>query len=205
MPNPELIALFDMDGTLCNYDKSLLQRLQNLQAPEEERIIEVPRGDDVPSFLSARMNLIRASKEWWAKIPRLGLGFDVLDACNQLGFRCMILTQGPKRNPDAWAGKKMWIDANLGNDFDITITRDKSLVYGKILVDDYPPYVEEWLKWRPRGTVIMPASAGNKDFTHPQVIRYAGDGDWPKVHGALVSIVKAFKESDLEQHTCEAT
>ena len=193
MPNPELIALIDMDGTLCDYDAALLQRLQNLQAPEEERVEEVPRGDDVPSFMRARMNLIRLSKEWWVKIPKLKLGFDVLEACQNLGFHCTILTQGPKRNPDAWAGKKMWIDKNLGQDFDVTITRDKSLMYGKVLVDDYPPYIEGWLKWRPRGLVIMPANEGNKDFTHPQVIRYVGDGDFPKVHAALAEVVEKFQ------------
>ena len=26
----------------------------------------------------------------------------------------------------------------------VTITMDKGLVYGKVLVDDYPPYVERW-------------------------------------------------------------
>lgn len=193
MPNPELIALFDMDGTLCDYDTALIQRLQNLQSPEEERMVEIPRGDSIPSFISARMNLIRASKEWWVKIPKLKLGFDVLESCQAMGFHCTILTQGPKRNPDAWAGKKMWIDKHLGQDFDITITRDKSLMYGKVLVDDYPPYIEGWLKWRPRGTVIMPASKSNEDFTHPQVVRYGGDKDWPKVHSALAEAVRHFQ------------
>ncbi len=158
MPNPELIALFDSDGTLFDYNKAMLQRLQNLQSPEEGPLTTVPRGDDVPSYLRARMNLISASKEWWAKIPKLDLGFNVLYTCQGMEFRCIILTQGPKWNPEAWAGKKMLIDANLGKNFDITITRDKSLVYGKVLVDDYPPYIEAWLKWRPRGLVIMPGN-----------------------------------------------
>ena len=57
---------------------------------------------------------------------------------------------------------------------DVIITRDKGLVYGKILVDDYPGYVERWLEWRPRGTVIMPANEENKNFSHQNVIRYDG-------------------------------
>lgn len=195
MPNPELIALFDSDGTLFDYNKAMLQRLQNLQSPEEGPLTTVPRGDDVPSYLRARMNLISASKEWWAKIPKLDLGFNVLYTCQGMEFRCIILTQGPKWNPEAWAGKKMLIDANLGKNFDITITRDKSLVYGKVLVDDYPPYIEAWLKWRPRGLVIMPGNENNKDFTHPQVIRYGGDSDWPKVHGALANVVADFNKA----------
>ena len=54
----------------------------------------------------------------------------------------------------------------------ITITQDKGLVYGKVLVDDYPVYVVRWLEWRPRGLVIMPANPSNVRFTHPNVIRY---------------------------------
>jgi hypothetical protein len=86
----------------------------------------------------------------------------------------MILTQGPKKFPDSWAGKKAWVGKNLGEDADITITRDKGLVYGKILVDDFPGYAERWLSWRERGLVIMPANEENKNFHHPQVIRYDG-------------------------------
>jgi hypothetical protein len=44
-----------------------------------------------------------------------------------------------------------------------------------VLVDDYPPYVQRWLAWRPRGRVIMPAHAWNAGFSHPNVLRYAGD------------------------------
>jgi hypothetical protein len=62
----------------------------------------------------------------------------------------------------------------LGPDVDITITRDKGLVYGLVLVDDWPKYILRWLKWRPRGLVIMPASTSNEKFKHPQVIRYDG-------------------------------
>ena len=56
----------------------------------------------------------------------------------ELGYKRKILTQGPKRNPFAWSGKKMWIDKRLGVNTEITVTRDKSGSYGKVLVDDYP-------------------------------------------------------------------
>jgi hypothetical protein len=76
--------------------------------------------------------------------------------------------------PCTWSGKKRWIDKNLGQDVDITVTRDKGLVYGKILVDDYPKYIEKWLAHRHRGLVIMHAGVLNKGYSHPQVIRYDG-------------------------------
>jgi hypothetical protein len=171
--NNENIALFDMDGTLCDYEKALIKDLKTLQSDNEKICLEVPK-DNAPEYLRARANLIRNSTEWWANLPKFSLGFDIWNIAEQLGYRRMILTQGPKRNPNAWAGKKMWIDKNLGTDVDITITRDKGLVYGKILVDDWPEYVLRWLEWRPRGLVIMPASEHNISFSHSQVIRYDG-------------------------------
>jgi len=172
---PPPVALFDLDGTLCDYDTALLVRMQNLQAPEETPIKEIPRSDNIPSYLSSRMNLIRSNEAWWEGLPQFKLGFDVWGVALVLGFRRVILTQGPKRSPISWSGKKRWVDKNLGVDTDMIITRDKSLVYGKVLVDDYPDYIEEWLKWRPRGLVIMPAGPHNRVFTHSQVVRYDGN------------------------------
>src|SRR5581483_6811567 len=45
---------------------------------------------------------------------------------------------------------------------------------GVALYDDYPPYVEAWLRHRPRGLVVMPAHEHNRDFRHPNVVRYDG-------------------------------
>jgi phosphoglycolate phosphatase-like HAD superfamily hydrolase len=170
---PENVALFDMDGTLCDYDKSLFNFLESLKSPDEQSYNPLFRSD-IPLHIKARMDLIRASEEWWANLPKLQLGWDVLEVARVLEYRIMILTQGSRRNPASWAGKKQWIDRNLGQDIDVTMTRDKSLVYGKVLVDDYPEYIESWLEWRKRGLVIMPANDANKDFKHKQVIRYDG-------------------------------
>lgn len=169
----EDIALFDMDGTLCDYGAGLAVELRRIQSPGEHELI-LPIPADAPSYLWERVHLITQVPDWWANLPRFELGFDVWRIAAELGFRAMILTQGPKRTPNAWSGKKIWIDRHLGATVDITITRDKGLVYGKLLVDDYPPYIERWLTWRPRGLVIMPANSGNEGFAHPQVIRYDG-------------------------------
>jgi len=166
MTKSENIALFDMDGTICDHDQSLFNGLEALRGP--------PIKNDAPEYIKNRADLIRASESWWENLPRLQLGWNVLKIARELDYRIMILTQGPKKNPASWSGKKKWIDKNLGPDVDITITRDKGLVYGKVLVDDYPQYIERWLKWRERGLVIMPANESNKYFNHSQVIRYDG-------------------------------
>lgn len=171
---PEDIALYDMDGTLCDYDLALKESMEVLRFPGEPPYAGVPR-DNTSDYLRARSDLIRSKTNWWANLPKFQLGFDIWDLTHSMGYRHMILTQGPKRNPKAWMGKKMWIDKNIGADIDITITRNKGLVYGKIFVDDWPEHVLQWLEWRPRGLVIMPAQKHNAGFSHPQVIRYDGE------------------------------
>ena len=173
MEKIEDIALFDMDGTLCNYEKALSEELEKLRSPQEPQY-NLPIRDHSPLYIRKRADIITASEAWWENLPRLQLGWDILEIAKNLDYRIMILTQGPRKNPSSWSGKKKWIDRNLGPDVDLTITRDKGLVYGKILVDDFPRYIEGWLKWRSRGIVIMPANNLNKHFMHPNVIRYDG-------------------------------
>lgn len=170
---PEDIALFDMDGTLCDYEKGLREKLEELRSPEEPPY-NLPVRDNSPKHIRNRANLIRSAESWWENLPALELGWDILKVAKDLDFRIMILTQGPKSNPAAWSGKKKWIDKNLGREVDITITRDKGLVYGKVLVDDFPEYAERWLTWRRRGLVIIPANSTNQEYRNQQVIRYDG-------------------------------
>jgi hypothetical protein len=166
------VALFDMDGTLCEYDRTLLRALRKLSSKEEPKFNGNFR--EAPGYIQRRADLIRASEDWWGKLPKLKLGWDVLEVAQELGYRIMILTQGTRKNSAAWSGKRLWVNKHLGPDVDLTITRDKGLVYGKVLVDDFPQYAERWLTWRKNGLVIMPANEANKGFEHLQVLRYDG-------------------------------
>lgn len=56
----------------------------------------------------------------------------------------------------------------------VTITEDKSLVFGKVLVDDSPDYIRDWLKGHRHGWGILPAHPTNEGFQHPRAIRYDG-------------------------------
>jgi hypothetical protein len=70
----------------------------------------------------------------------------------------------------AWAEKVLWCEKHIP-DAEITITYKKGLSYGKVLYDDYPPYIFEWLKWRPRGRVLMLDAPYNQDTSHPRILR----------------------------------
>ena len=173
MTEIESIALFDLDETLCDHDRRLYQALESIKSPNEPSYRNL-FDEGIPEYIKRRADIIRTPSSWWRNLEKFQLGWDVLEVAKSLDFNIMVLTQGPKKFPDSWKGKKEWVDKHLGSEIDITITRDKGTVYGKVLVDDFPGYVERWLSWRDRGLVIMPANEGNKNFSHPQVIRYDG-------------------------------
>ena len=161
------IALFDMDGSLCDYDGALIRDLKKLQSPNEEDIVDLRLMEKQP-HLKERMDLIKKQVGWWENLEPLDLGLRIYRILGDLGFRIHILTQGPTKTTSAWTEKIKWCNKYL-NTTDITITRDKGLVYGKILVDDFPDYAFAWLKYRPRGFVIMPKNSQNKDIEHPNI------------------------------------
>lgn len=168
----DLIALFDMDDTLFDYRGSLRTELEKIRSPDES---DIPLNfQEYPEYLRNRIRLITSSESFWSEMPKLQLGWNILKIAQELDYRIMILTQGPQKKPMAWSGKKRCIDKHFGETCDITLTRDKGLVYGKLLVDDFPAYGERWLKWRKRGHVIMPANDSNIGYQHLQVTRYDG-------------------------------
>lgn len=168
----DAVALLDMDNTICDYDLAMQRDLDAMRAPNEPEY-KIGFHKRHPDYIFARMEVIKSRGEWWENLPRFELGFDILYILKKLGFYISILTQGPKENAVAWSHKLLWCAKNVP-ELDVTITRRKGIVYGKVLVDDYPQYIEQWLEHRPRGLVIMPAHEWNKDFTHPHVIRYDG-------------------------------
>jgi 5'-nucleotidase len=180
MAKAGLVALIDMDGTLCDYQGALSRDLEALRSPHDPAVVD---EDEAPAWLRARETVVRRQPGWWRNLPRLQLGFDVLAELRALQFEIHVLTKGPLGTPSAWTEKLEWCQQHLPG-VPVTITMDKGLVYGKVLVDDYPPYIQRWLAWRPRGLVIMPAQPWNAGFAHDNVLRYAGD-DLDAVREAL--------------------
>ena len=178
----QLVALVDMDRTICDFDLAMQRDLESLRAPSEPSRV-IGYGQDHPPYIWKRMKLIKSRGEWWENLPQIERGFAVLDIMRELGYYISVLTQGPRDNAEAWSHKILWCKKNLPGT-DVTITRNKGLVYGRVLMDDYPEYIRQWLEHRPRGLVIMPDQKWNQDFEHPNVLRHTDNID--EVRDALV-------------------
>lgn len=171
-----VIGLVDLDGTVAGYTEELQRRLALMRSSgEPENLVSGFGWDDEPPWIQERMQIIKGNPGFWSNLPRLKDGFEILNKMHAIGFSIHILTKGPRFAPIGWMEKLTWCQQHIPFDHDITITMDKGLVYGRVLVDDYPEYALRWLKWRKRGTVIMPDRPWNKDFKHPQVYRYTGN------------------------------
>jgi 5'-nucleotidase len=177
MKQIEKIALFDLDGTLCDYDKTIEEAYNRLmKSPDDLPYRHFKQNEEPPCF-KERIRKIRNEDGWWEKLPKLKLGFDILKVAKEYDFKIHILTKGPYSSDNAWTEKVRWVKKNIKTDYPdakLTITEDKGLVYGTVLVDDWIEYIERWFTWRPRGLVIMPAHPWNEGYSHPNVIRYDG-------------------------------
>lgn len=169
------IALFDLDGTLADYDGTMDANMKLLATPEEVAAgTYFPREQSTePSHIRERRRLVKRQPGFWKNLKRFGLGFTVLDLAMKAGFSIDILSKAPRTNFPAWSEKVQWCHENLPMDegIRVNLVENKGLFYGRVLVDDFIPYVTDWLAHRPRGLVIMPAHPHNEGFKHPQVIR----------------------------------
>jgi len=188
MEESENIALYDMDGTLCDYQGQLTNDVRKMQSPEEDPYTIMKRD---PDHIREMIQVIRKVPGWWRDLPKFQLGFDVWELTTRLGFRNCVATKGPYNNPPAWGEKMEWCKNHLPSGTVIHITEDKSALYGRVLVDDWPPYIKAWLKHRPRGLVVMPAHPYNEEFKHPQVVRYDGSKEsFAEVQLKLIAVKK---------------
>jgi len=180
------VALFDLDGSLAGYVEQLLADLETLRAPGETPItaLNIWNIDSLP-HIKARMNLIKSTPGWWRNLPQISNGMRVFNEAKRIGFHNCVLTKAPSQQPLAWTEKVEWCWSNLGPDTDAqVVSGSKGLTYGKLLYDDFPEFIEQWLEHRPRGLAIMPVNITNEKFFHPQVVRWTGE-NWDEVSNAL--------------------
>lgn len=191
----ELVANIDLDGTVADFDMAMHVHMVAMQAPEEKpfEFGDLMNFDNLPPYLEERMRSIKDRPGFWDELKPIPLGMEVVELMRYHGYKLQVLTKGPGRHPVAWAEKVRWSQKYLP-DAGISITTDKGLAYGRVLFDDWPPYIERWLTWRPRGKVFMRDTPGNRHFSHPNVIRVSSMDDLKAVSEALIERAKSPEE-----------
>lgn len=169
------LALVDLDGTLADFQGAMRRDLEKLRSPEEPTAL--PWDDDhdtLPAHMRARWDMIKRQPDWWFNLEYMESGKFLVKTLKDVGFKIHLLTRAPRRYASAWEQKVRWAQQHLP-DVEMTIAPTKSMVYGKVLVDDWPEYVLPWLDVRPRGIVILPDQPWNRLpelDQHPRIHRY---------------------------------
>lgn len=176
--NEGKIALFDMDETLVDFQGPLREALLQMKGPEEEFPSDLW---NMPDHWYRRAQAIKLVPGFWRNLPRLQWGWDVLEICRDIGFDIHILTKGPTTGSRAWMEKVDWVHENLP-DATLHITEDKRIAYGRVFVDDYWPFMELWLRHRPRGLGIVNYSSE----LHPNLVN---------VHDGMDEVRKKLQEA----------
>ena len=177
MSNTENVALIDLDDTLADFTGTILNDFRKTCNPKDIDEVNLTwiHGDDRPAWIRERKRLIMTQSGWWAKLPLLDSGNAVLRMLAAEGYRIIFATAPAFTAPNSATEKIEWIRKHYPEYPDIHITRVKEGTYGRILMDDFPGYIDAWLKVRPRGLVLIPLQEWNKDYRHPNAIHIEPD------------------------------
>lgn len=171
------VFLWDLDRSLADYDGAMIRDLNKIRSPEEEPFTPENVWTKREHYIHERMEMIKNIPGWWRNLDPLLKGFAVFNIAKKMGFHNAVLTRGTRKS-HIWAEKLDWCMNRLGENIEVhVVTGEKGKVYGKVLYDDYPPFVSGWLEHRPRGLAIMPITKHTQPHEihkHPNVILWDG-------------------------------
>ncbi len=146
--NPKVL-LIDMDGVLCQYDKRLLELAHAryglpLYHPDDVSLFDT--HEIFGSDMAATVEKLALEEGFFSSLlPMDGAVeafHEIVDASQAYGFKVFICTTAKRfyKNPHCLYEKGEWVSNHLGREHTdrIIFTRDKTLVYGTVLVDDKP-------------------------------------------------------------------
>jgi len=180
------IALLDMDGTVCDWHNRLERDLRETLGDARDKL--------PPETISKVEHLIRSKPGWYLNLEPLPLGFKIADTLRDIGFCIMVATKATPKATNAWSEKAAWCMKHLPYAH-VTVSEDKTLMYGKILVDDYAKFADPWLLRRPRGYVILPDQPWNQRYEHPRVKRVKTPEDVDALRPFLIEVFNRGKET----------
>jgi 5'(3')-deoxyribonucleotidase len=166
----KLVALFDMDDTLCDTTSQKIREVEKYLPNEKNFSVNYCS----PECTLQIRNLLRDTMSqpgWWQNLQKCEDGFELYELAKQEGYETQIISKAPETYPLAWTEKFLWCKKNTPGS-KITLTLDKSRYDGEILIDDWTPYVSAWLERHPSGRAILPERAWNLEYLHKRAIKY---------------------------------
>lgn len=140
------IILVDMDDVLADFEARFLEDWRNkfpchFYVPIEKRKtfhIE----DDYPSELKKEVKSIFSAPGFFKNLNIISGAKEALAKMEALGHQVFICTSPISIYENCVLEKYHWIAKNLGHEWTkkIIMTKDKTLIYGNILIDDKPEH-----------------------------------------------------------------
>jgi len=141
------IILIDMDGVLADFEKGFLEAWKrkfpkNLHIPLEKRNTFSVRND-YPKELEKDVESIYRTPGFFQNLPVIAGGKEALAEMQTLGHEVFICTSPISKYENCILEKYHWVSKNLGYEWTkrMIVTKDKTLVFGDILIDDRPQHL----------------------------------------------------------------
>jgi 5'-nucleotidase len=138
------IILIDMDGVIADYEVGFLQawRLKYPTLPYisvEERALFYLH-EQYPKELSDNIRTILTTPKFFQNLPEIKGAKEALYTMEELGYDIFICTSPINQYENCVSEKYNWVAEHFGFDWTkkIIMTKDKTLIYGDILIDDKP-------------------------------------------------------------------
>ena len=138
------IILVDMDDVLANFEKGFLEKWKN-KFPHHPHVPLIGRTtfhieDDYPDELEKEIRSIFSAPGFFENLDMIPGGKEALVKMEALGHTALICTNPISKYENCVLEKYHWVSKNLGYRWTkkMIVTKDKTLIYGDILIDDKP-------------------------------------------------------------------
>lgn len=139
-----MIILCDQDGVLADFENAFLLEMQK-RHPNVPTIPIAQRTtfrlkEQYPVELTNIIENIYSSKGFFLSFEPIPGSIEALQRMQKKGHDVYICTSPLSESPPCYTEKYQWVLKHLGKDWArrLIITKDKTLVYGHLLIDDRP-------------------------------------------------------------------
>lgn len=140
------IILVDMDDVLADFEGKFLKEWKKKfprhphVPPEKRKTFHIE--DDYPNGLEKEIRAIFSAPGFFENLNPIFGGKKALENMQKMGHNVFICTSPISKYENCVLEKYRWVEKNLGFEWTrkIIMTKDKTLVFGDILIDDKPEH-----------------------------------------------------------------